>query len=159
MAVQPITIGIPQGSFGPASLPGFEAAGETFGRGAVLIAAAGLLTEGAADLVTNILGVAGQAASGVTSAAMPHFAAHASVIFEANLATAGSLGVYALVATDMYARYALQRDTSQTPAVWFLDQADTANVAATIIAFKGEIGDIDARVYFRFINDTTIYHT
>lgn len=159
MAVRPITIA-PQQLVGTvAPLQGFEGTSQTFGAGAVVIETAARLTEGAADLTSGLVGIAADAASGTAAAAIEYYPALPGVIFEANLATAGSLGTYALALNDFLTRYALQRDTSQTPAVWFIDQGDTTNVSVTIIGFRDDVGTVDGRVYFQIYSDVTPYST
>lgn len=132
-----------------------EGATQTFKVGALLIASAGNLIVAAADAVTGIVGVAAEAghnaAAGVRTVkyypALPH------VVFEATLEDQLNEN-HALVAANRWAAFAIQLDT---PGNFYLDENDTTNVAARVVAFLDAVGTIRARVLFQFKQTTTIY--
>jgi len=161
MAVRPIRPANQQIVAGIAPLVGFEGASETFGVGAILLLDSNQLDEGIATTITRIMGVSARAATGTTGSDMPYYPAVPSVVFEGSFSTGGANPptAFTLVATNFGEQYGLNIDTSQTPNVWYIDQADEANVAVTIIGFRDAVGTSDARVFFTFVSNTTEFAT
>jgi len=134
-----------------------EGATQTFKKGALLINSGGHLIVAAADAVAGIVGVAAEAghnaAAGVKT--VKYYPAHPHVVFEATFEDQLNEN-HILVAANRWGAFAIQVDT---PGNFYIDENDTTNQAARIVAFKDALGTTRARVLFQFLIDTTIYGT
>lgn len=156
MAVRPIVAGPNRGTFSHASIDELFKTGETFKKGALLVADAGTGTyaEAASTDPGGILGFADEPAVHVP--AKPGFSrylpAYQAAVFEGTLATddGGNAIPHALVQTDLFASYGLSKDAAT--GLWYVDT--NTNASVVIVGFKtaddngSPIGDEDARVYF-----------
>jgi len=141
---------------GLASTPlrsGIEAAGQTWKAGAPLISSSGKLAEAADDVVTGIVGFATTDASGVTDTPVDYVPAVEGIAFEATLEDQSG-GDYALTQANLYLSYALRATAG---GLWYLDQNDTPNAAATVIQLVDPIGTVQGRVIARLKNAVTIH--
>ena len=106
-----------------------------------------------ADDVAEIIGFAAHAASGTTAREAAVYPALPNMVFEGTLEDESNTA-HALAQTDLFGKYALQKTAG---GIWYLDENDTTNVAARIIAFRHSVGDIRARVFFTLLNSVTIF--
>lgn len=140
----------------PPSEHGIEAASQSWKKGGVLIRSSGKIAEAAADAVADILGIALADASGTTDAAVHYVPAWPDVIFEGSLEDQANSN-HALVQTNLYGQYALQKTAG---GIWYLDENDTTNDATVIVRLDssiGAVGDIRARVLFQFLFTKTVW--
>lgn len=148
--VRGILVGPPQGRTSNVTYEGPEAASETFIKGAVLINAAGYLSQGAADLTSGIIGIAAEPAHNDASAGLHnirYWPALPGAVFEATLEDETNNN-HVLVAADRFAKRALQYDS--TNKRWYIDENDAGATAAIIVGFKDAVGATKGRVYFVF---------
>ena len=130
---------------------GGAASGQTWARGAVLIAASGYLEE-AADDPTEIVGVALHAVTSATEGDVAQYIpAVDSQEFIGVLDSAASPGTHALVITNRYVKYGLSVDAS---GIWYIDVDETSDALVRVIVtgLVDQVGDIMGRVRFRFLN-------
>jgi len=134
-----------------------EAASQTFIVGDVLIldtsAGVGRVKVAGAD-PTPIVGVAAEAASGVTDAKVAVYVATGIAEFRANCDSSAVLSTLAM--TTQYGIVADSTNVSQR--IWRVDTSDTTNPRVQITEVPnnggGTYGDTNAEVVFQFINDT-----
>lgn len=159
MAVLPINASQREGLHSTPSRMAPEGLNQTFLKGAVLIASAGNLVAAVNNPVVAIVGIAAEAGhngpAGVRQIgfipALPH------IVFEATMEVAGA-GGHILLATDLYAKYALKLNpTGIAAGSWFLDFGETTAACARIIGFRDPVGTTQGRVLFQFLPATTIY--
>lgn len=135
-------------------LEGQEASTQTFIKGAVLVWSSGQLAEASADVTSGIAGVAAEAATGTQGTRIKYWPASVNTIWEATLEDQTNED-HALVITNMGVNYALQTDT---PGNWYVDENDTTNDAALVIAPRDwddvTNATVRARVKFVFVEDT-----
>ncbi len=80
-------------------------------------------------------------------------------VFEGTLATAAGgtanapLAV-ALAQTDLWAKYALAKQTSSN--LWYLDQNNTTQKKVLIVGFRDAVGTSNARVYFKLLKSAIL---
>jgi hypothetical protein len=145
------------------SLTSPETNAATFKKGAPLIDTSGAGYLGIAGTDPRaIVGVATEPGHNSTSAgddnvrfipALPH------IIFEGTLAQASDLGNYISLATDRWAEYGITVDSD---GIWYLDKDKVTggnNTVARIVGFKDAVGTVEARVYFIFLSEVTVYET
>lgn len=79
-----------------------------------------------------------------------------NVVFEITLEDESN-NDHVLAATDMWEKFALQKDTTNDR--WFLDENDIAagEAAMKVIGFKDAAGTTKGRVYAVFLNEATIW--
>jgi len=75
------------------------------------------------------------------------------VVFEANIRN-GANDVD-LAAAHRFAQYGIAKDN--TTGYWFIDVSETSNKRVTIVDFKDPVGTENGRVYFKFMQQHTIY--
>jgi hypothetical protein len=134
--------------------------GQTFKRGAPLIATAGLLVQASEGPTVGIVGFAAANAlnpDGVQSRenidGVARYTPADGEVFEATFATSsgGSLTApvqVALAQTDLFGVYGLSKFGSYGP--WYVNKALTgAAGCVVIVGFKDAVGVNDARVYFK----------
>lgn len=144
----------PVGLLGGGTMPMMEvtkASGTTWREGAVIIATSGLAVEAADGPTTGtILGVAASAAvSGELVASI--YPALPNCVFKARIATGDAGGDYTSLVTNRYVRYGLSLEAA-TANVWYINAADTTDVAALVLEFIDAIGTNLALVKFVFID-------
>jgi len=130
-----------------------EAATQTYKQGALLAISAGY----AQELATNgalIVGFAAAPGMNLTTAgtaqgafdglakiipALPH------VQFEMNIDSAGTLGAYTSLVTNIGSSYGVTKDSN---GVWYIDVDKTGGIARVIVTgFRDPIGTVGARVF------------
>lgn len=127
---------------------GGATASQTFVRGAVLVAASGLLSEGGAD-PTIIVGIANHgvaaAASGDVVNYIPAYPGQEFIASVDNTAA----GTGTIVATDKWSRYGLTQDSD---GIWYIDKDKTTDAEArvTITDFVDPVTTLLGRVKFVF---------
>jgi len=138
-----------------ASLPvlhGIEAATQSWLVGAFLIDDdAGSIIEATSPLASTgkgislTLGLATNAAKGVTGADVLFDKASDDTVFEMNLSDA-TAGTHTLVQADAWSTYAVTKDS--TSGNWYLDaNAEATTGGGVVVGFKDPVGTVDARVY------------
>lgn len=138
----------------PIRTNGVEAAGQDWIAGSPLIRSSGKLAEGAEDLTANVIGFASSDASGTTDHAVSYIPAVPGIEFEATLEN-GSTGDHALAQTDMDVAYGLAVTAA---GLWYIDQAETSNIACVVVAFVDPIGTVQGRVRARLLDTVSIYN-
>ncbi len=131
------------------SLHVVKASGTTWKKGAIIIATSGLAVEAADGPTTGtILGVAAEdAVSGTTDAII--IPALPEVCFRGRIATGDTGGDYTSLVTNRYIRYGLSLDTS---GAWYINAADTTDLAVMVLDFIDPIGTNLAEVEFCFVD-------
>lgn len=118
---------------------------QTWVRGAVLVAASGLLSEGGAD-PTAIVGVS---THGVTSSAAGALAQYVPTLpgqeFAMSIDDGSAIGTGAIVATDKWTRYGITEDSA---GIWYVDKNKTTDAEArvTVTGFIDDVGEVSGRV-------------
>jgi hypothetical protein len=121
----------------------------TWVKGAVIIATSGYAVEAADGPTTGtILGVAHEAAVAgqLTALIVP---ALPEVVFSGKIATGDTGGDYTSLVTNRYLRYGVSLDSS---GAWYINAADTTDLAVMVLDFIDAIGDNLAKVQFCFID-------
>lgn len=154
-AKQSITVAKYLGLTAMPSMPGIEAASQSWKKGAPLKNSSGkvaILTE---TDVAGILGIAAGAASGVTDRQCHIIPALPGVVFQAELSDLTD-GAYTLAQTDIWGDFGLNVTTD---GKWFVD-ADEAGgeQVVTVIGARDAIGTSNAIVYFVFKNSVTVFN-
>ena len=124
-----------------------KASSTTWKKGAIIIATSGLAVEGADDPTTGtILGVAAEDAVADTTVALI-FPALPNAVFSARIATGDTGGDYTSLVTNRYLRYGISLDAS---GAWYINAANTTNLAALVLEFVDPIGTDLGLVNFSF---------
>jgi hypothetical protein len=142
------------------STPGMEApegASQTFKKGAILVASSGNLVEGGTN-PSALVGIAdrdGQNASaGVKKVQFTPLVE--GILFEASLDSAGALGTYVSLATDLFAEYGVTKDAA---GIWYIDVDKTgANGRFRVMEFMSPVGSTFTRVLGLFTRDITLWN-
>lgn len=132
-----------------------EEASQSYRLGAVVVTDATAkeeVEEAAADPVANILGIAAEAASGVTGRFVSVCLAEAGAEFVGHIQDTGTLAN-----ASIGVNYAVVYDT--TNLIWRVDTSDTTNACVTVTELVDAAGDVNGRVAFRFMPSTTIFKT
>ena len=136
------------------SLPGKEAAGQTWKAGAPLKSVAGLLTIIAEGDVAGIVGVALANASGVTGKKANVCPALNGCIFEAefsDLTDGSNTPTQAIVFEDFGLNVT-------GDGKWFIDNDEAgAEQTVMVVGLKDPVGTVNPIVYFVFKDSTTIF--
>jgi hypothetical protein len=123
-----------------------EAAGQSFKVGALVGIAAGVVAAGVTDPVAGtIVGLAAEAATGVTGNQVGVWVADQNTEFIANLQDTG-----AIAAADLGALYGLVVDAAKGN-ILRVDKSDTTNTRVVVTRLVDAVGDINGRVEFRFL--------
>lgn len=131
-----------------------EAAAQTYEKGALLISSSGkVATAGADPALETLIGVANHNSTGTTDTDVEYIPALPHITFEGTFSSGGT-GV-ALLQSDLWVAYGVAVDA--TTKVWYVDKADTTNIRVVIVGFRDAVGTTDARVYFKFIPEATVY--
>lgn len=133
---------------------GVEAASQSWKGGAPLIRSSGKLAIGTEDMTSGVVGFACSNATGVTSAAVAYVPAVPGIEFEATLED-GTSGDHALAQTDMFVAYGIAVTTA---GLWYVDFAETSNVAVVVTEFVDPIGTVQGRIRCRLLDTVTIYN-
>jgi len=121
----------------------------TWVKGAVIIATSGFAVEAADGPTTGtILGIAAEAAVADTTTALI-VPALPEVVFSGCIATGDTGGDYTSLVTNRYLRYGVSLDSS---TAWYINAADTTDLAVMVTEFIDDIGDNLARVKFVFVD-------
>lgn len=139
----------------PFSVTCGEAASQTFPKGwFVQNLGTGYVTGISSDTPTAILGLANQDASNLASATAQNISvdiANASTVFAANV-LATSNADHVLDQSDLLTTMAIQRDTSQTPDMIFLNASTKSGADCRVFTLRTaqgtDIGDTNGRVTF-----------
>ena len=124
-----------------------EAAGQTFKKGApLLINASGQVAEVGAD-PSRIDAIASANASGTTNAEIQGTLPLPAVIFQANISGSGTNDQ-----TDVGDRRGIVKDGDN----WHVDESETGALVLEIVGLRGDSGDTNGIVYFRFLNSISV---
>jgi hypothetical protein len=127
-----------------------KATGTTWLKGAVIIMTSGLAVEAADGPTTGtIVGIAMEAAVSGKLTALVH-PVLPGVLFSMRLGTGDTGGDYTSAITDRYLAYGISLEG--TTGTWYINQADTSDVAVLITRFIDTIGDNLALVEVTFID-------
>lgn len=119
----------------------------TWVRGAIIIATSGYAVEASDGPTTGtILGVAAEDAISGNLTALIH-PALPQLVFTGRIATGDTGGTVNLAATNRYIRYGLSLDSTTT---WYVNVADTTDLAALVLDLVDPIGTAWGRVNFTF---------
>jgi hypothetical protein len=124
-----------------------EGAAQTFKTGAVVILTAGKAVKGATAAVATILGIAAEAASGVTDRKIGVLVADENSEFQGRVQDTGVLAL-ALVG----GQFGLILDAVGGKDIFRVNIADTTNKAVVITELIDAVGDVNGRVAFKFLN-------
>ena len=124
-----------------------EGAAQTFKVGAVVVLTAGKAVKGATAAVAAILGIAAEAASGITDRKLGVLVADENSEFQGRVQDTGVLAL-ALVG----AQFGLILDSVGGKDIFRVNIADTTNKAVIITELIDAVGDVNGRVAFKFIN-------
>lgn len=127
-----------------------EAATQTFVAGEVVKLVNGKVTEISDDTPASVLGVAVQAASGVTDTMIQVAIANADTIFEANYSNDSQAGAVTAV-TIVGTKRDLDRDTANSKVYVSSAQA-SVRVMVMDISENDVVGDTGGRVLFQFLS-------
>lgn len=121
----------------------------TWEKGAIIIGTSGYAVEAADGPTTGtILGVAlADAVNGETTA--PICPALPDIIFTGRIATGDTGGDYTSLVTNRYIRYGISLDSS---GAWYINAADTTDLAVMVTEFVDAIGTNLAQVEFVFVD-------
>ena len=135
---------------------GPEAASLSGGIGTVLISSAGYIDEAAADPTSDIVGLSVKAGANGSAGAvdMEFVPALPGIVFSGVLEDETNNN-HVSVATNRYAKYALQRDATNDR--WYLDENDTSAVSVRTLEQIDAIGTTKGRFRFVFLASETIY--
>ena len=124
-----------------------EGAAQTFKAGAVVVRTDGKVVKGATAAVDAILGIAAEAATGVTDRKIGVLVADENGEFQGRVQDTGVLAL-ALVG----AQFGLILDAVGGKDIFRVNIADTTNKAVIITELIDAVGDVNGRVAFKFIN-------
>lgn len=126
-----------------------KASATTWTRGDIIIGTSGLAVEAADGPVRGtILGVAVEdAVNGNTKALV--CAVLPDVVFQGKIATGDAGGDYTSLVTNRFTSYGLSLEAA-TSGVWYINAADTTDLAVRVLEFIDDIGDNLASVEFVF---------
>jgi hypothetical protein len=136
---------------------GLEEASMTFNKGAILVAdgTSKEVEEAGAD-DQDILGVAVSGASGTAGTDVMFYPADGSIVFEGTLLTDDDDDTDdEIAATDAWTKYGLVLDAGE--GYWVIDKGETTNVRVVIVGFRDPVATVNGRVYFKFLNDETVF--
>ena len=126
-----------------------KASATTWAKGAVIIGTSGLAVEAADGPTTGtILGVAAEAATDGNTTALI-YPAFNDVVFKGRIATGDTGGDYTSLITNRYVRYGISLDAS---TAWYINAADTSDLAVMVLEFVDAIGTNLAEVEFVFVD-------
>lgn len=126
-----------------------KASATTWNAGDIIIATSGLAVVATDGPTTGtILGVAADTqAAGNTEVLI--YPALPDIIFTGRIATGDAGGAYTSLVTNRYLRYGISLDSTGT---WYINAADTTDLAVLILEFIDAIGTSLAKVKFCFID-------
>jgi hypothetical protein len=123
-----------------------EGAAQTFKAGHVVILSAGKVVKGATDPAAGtVLGVAAEAASGITDNKIGVFVADENAEFIGNVQ---DTGVLALANVGLSCGLVLDGVND----VHRVDLADTTNLQVKVLELVDAVGDVNGLVVFKFLN-------
>ena len=123
-----------------------EGAGQTFKLGQLVAIAAGAAVAGATDPTAGtLIGLAAEAATGVTGNMVGVWVADQNTEFIANLQDTG-----AIAAADLGSLVGVVVDAAKGN-ILRVDKSDTTNTRVVITRLVDAVGDINGRVEFRFL--------
>jgi hypothetical protein len=128
---------------------GYEAAGETYLAGSPLKRSSGQLTEISNADNADIVGFACFDATGVTNARVDYTPAVPGILFEATLEDQAN-GDHALAVANLYVPYAFRVTAG---GLWYLNENDTDNDVAVIVALIDDVGTAQGRVLAQLLID------
>lgn len=126
----------------------------TWLAGSPIRSSLGLLIDFAEDAVAGLVGFACADATGTAATPVSYIPAVPGIEFEATLED-GTNGDHVLAQTNVFAKYALAVTAT---GLWYLDEDDTTNVAAVVIALVDPVGTVQGRVRARLLDTVTIYN-
>lgn len=145
-----------QVSAGNNTNPYLEAASQTWKAGAPLVASSGKLIQASEDITTAIcVGFATVDASGTTNNLTPVVPCLPGLEFEATLEDGGS-GDHAIAQTDLFVKRGLAVTSG---GLWYVDSAESSNVAVVIVELVDPIGTVQGRVRARILNKVCLANT
>lgn len=128
---------------------------QTWVRGAVLVAASGLLSEGGTN-PTGIVGIAGHKVTSATSGATVHYTpVSAEQEFIASIDDSNDLGNGAIALTDRYTRYGITEDSD---GFWYVDKNKSSDALVRVVVTElvDAVGEVQGRVKIRFLQNSDL---
>lgn len=123
-----------------------EGASQTFKPGHVVVLAAGSLVKGASDPAANtVVGVAAEAASGVTGRKIGVYMADESAEFQGRVQDTGALAL-----ANVGTQYGIVFDAGRD--IFRVDLTDTTAKVVTVTELIDAVGDVNGKVVFKFLN-------
>jgi hypothetical protein len=124
-----------------------EGAAQTFKVGAVVVLTAGKLVKAATAPVAAIVGIAAEAASGVTDRKIGVLVADEIGEFQGRVQDTGALAL-----AQVGAQYGLVLDSVGGKDIFRVNVSDTTNKAVVVTELIDAVGDVNGRVGFKFMN-------
>lgn len=124
-----------------------EGAAQTFKPGHVVILTAGKIVKGASAAVAAIVGIAAEAASGVTDRKIGVYMADENTEFQGRVQDTGALAL-----ANVGAQYGLVLDAAAGRDIFRVNLADTTNKAVIVTELIDAVADVNGKVVFKFIN-------
>lgn len=124
-----------------------EGAAQTFKAGAVVILSAGSIVKGASAAVANIVGVAAEAASGVTGRKIGVYMADENSEFQGRVQDTGVLAL-----ANVGTQYGIVLDAVGGKDIFRVDLSNVTNKAVVVTELIDAVGDVNGKVGFKFLN-------
>jgi len=139
----------------PIRTNGVEGGAQSWKSGAPIGVAFGLFAELADDFTSGAVGFASQDASTVAATPVSYIPCVPGIEFEATLEDQAN-GDHPLSQANLYAKYALRQVVAT--GAWYLDENDTGNAAAVVVALVDPIGTVQGRVRARLLDTVTVFN-
>ena len=124
-----------------------EGAGQTFKPGHVVILSAGKIVKAASAAVAAIVGVAAEAASGVTDRKIGVYVADENAELQGRVQDTGVLAL-----ANVGAQFGIVLDAAAGRDIFRVNLADTTNKAVTVTELIDAVGDVNGKVVFKWMN-------
>lgn len=157
MSLRPPVIVSPSGGLGNSyPVDGFEASGQSFKSGAILVQTSGKLQGAGAD-PDNLVGLAQQPAEGVADTRIKYHRFNSTTVLEITIddTSAGeAAGTYVAAIADINSKFGLAQDTSS--GIYYVDQDETSAVAVILLGFRDPIGTTQPRAIVQLLRERLI---
>jgi hypothetical protein len=124
-----------------------EGATQTFKPGHIVILSAGKIVKAATAAVAAIVGVAAEAASGVTDRKIGVYMADENTEYQARVQDTGALAL-----ANIGTQYGLTLDAAAGRDIFRVNLADTTNKAVVVTELIDAVGDVNGKVVCKFMN-------
>lgn len=122
-----------------------EGAAQTFKAGHIVVLSAGKVVKGASDpTASTVLGIAAEAATGVTDSKIGVILAHEDGEFLGNVQDTGALAL-----ANIGTAYGVVLDA--TNDIFRVDLSDTTNTRVRVTELIDAVGDVNGLVVFKFL--------